>query len=151
MEDIHDNDHEQRRPLGMTLLGGLYLFFFLLTVSSFGHPFPFLGTIQVGRAAGLLVFVDSLFCLYLFLGVMQRQRLTWYLLLGYNLFELLNTALNLAYISSSELEAAVGEKIDPQGVMAGNLAVMAAIILLSGFIFRLRSSFTNRSTYLFFN
>ncbi|WP_240732085.1 hypothetical protein [Geobacter sp. FeAm09] len=47
MEEI-DNDGEERRPLGIVLLGGLYLFFFMLTVSTFGHPFPLLGTIYQG-------------------------------------------------------------------------------------------------------
>jgi hypothetical protein len=146
--DIH-NEHELRRPLEMTLLGGLYLFFFLLTVSSFGHPIPFFGTIYQGTTAGILVFFDSLICLYLFLGVMKRQKLTWYLLLGYNTFETVNTLINLLFVTTADLEKAVGEKVDPSGLLASNTSVMVAILLLSGFIFRQRGSFTNRSKYLF--
>jgi hypothetical protein len=151
METIHDNDQEQQRPLGMTVLAGLYLFFFMLTVSCFGQPYPLLGVLYQGRYAEILVFVDSLLCLYLFLGVVKRQRLTWYLLLIYNLFELVNTALNLVYITSAELSAAVGETVDPHEVLTGNLAVMIFILLLSTFIIRSRSAFSNRSNYLFFN
>lgn len=146
--DIHD-EQELRRPLPMILLGGLYLFFFLLTVSTYGHPAPFFGTIYQGTAAGIVVFLDSLFCLYLFLGVMKRQRLTWYLLLGYNAFEVVNTLINLLFISSAELEKIVGEKVDMSGLVTSNISVIVAIVLLSGFIVRQRSSFSNRSNYLF--
>lgn len=149
MVEIDNDEHEQRRPLGIVLLGGLYLFFFLLTMSTFGHPFPFFGTIYQGRAAEILVFIDSLICLYLFLGLMKRQKLTWYLLLGYNAFELVNTLTNLFLISSAELEKVVGDKVDPQGILASNISVMIAILLLSGFVYRHREYFTNRSLYLF--
>lgn len=149
MTEIDNDEHEHRRPLGMVLLGGLYLFFFLLTMSTFGHPFPFFGTIYQGRAAETLVFVDSLICLYLFLGLMKRQNLTWYLLLGYNAFELVNTLTNLFLIKSAELEKLVGDKVDPQGIMMSNISVMVAILLLSGFIYKHREYFTNRSWYLF--
>jgi hypothetical protein len=146
--NIH-NDQELRRPLGMTLLGGLYLFFFILTVSSYRQPIPFLGTIYQGTTANVLVFADSLICLYLFLGLMKRQNLTWYLLLGYNTFELVNTVTNLVAIQTADLEKIIGEKVDPAGLIASNVNVIIAIVLLSGFIFRQRNSFTNRSRYLF--
>jgi len=146
--DIHD-EQELRRPLAMILLGGLYLFFFLLTVSTYGHPAPFFGTIYHGTAAGVLVFLDSLLCLYLFLGLMKRQSLTWYLLLGYNAFEVVNTLTNMLLITPAELEKIVGEKVDTSGLVTSNISVIVAIILLSGFIFRQRASFTNRSKYLF--
>ena len=146
--DIH-NEHELRRPLGITLLGGLYLFFFMLTVSSYGQPIPFLGSIYHGRTAGLLVFLDSLICLYLFLGLMKRQKLTWYLLLGYNAFEVINTVTNLLIITPAELEKIIGEKVDPAGLLSSNLSVILALLLLSGFIFRQHDYFTNRSKYLF--
>lgn len=148
MEEI-DNDNEERRPLGMVLLGGLYLFFFMLTMSTFGHPFPLLGTIYQGRPAEALVFVDSLICLYLFLGLMKRQTLTWYLLIGYNVFEVVNTLTNLVYISAGELEKAVGQPVDTRDLAINNLSVMVAILLLTSFIYRHRHYFTNRSKYLF--
>ncbi|KAB0671491.1 hypothetical protein F6V30_02620 [Oryzomonas sagensis] len=148
MEEI-DNDSEERRPLGIVLLGGLYLFFFMLTVSTFGQPFPLLGTIYRGRAAEVLVFADSLICLYLFLGLMKRQTLTWYLLIGYNTFEVVNTLINLVGISAGELEKALGRPIDTRGVAVDNLSVMVAILLLTAFIYKHRGYFTNRSKYLF--
>ena len=148
MEEI-DNDNEERRPLGIVLLGGLYLFFFMLTMSTFGHPFPLMGTIYQGPAAEMLVFVDSLVCLYLFLGLMKRQSLTWHLLIGYNIFEMVNTLTNLAYLSAGELEKAVGQPVDTRELAINNLSVMVAILLLTVFIYRHRRYFTNRSKYLF--
>lgn len=146
--DIH-NENELRRPLGITLLGGLYLFFLMLTVSSYGQPIPFLGMIYHGKAAETLVFIDSLLCLYLFLGLMKRQHMTWYLLLGYNTFEVVNTLTNLLVISPVQLEEIVGRPVDPAGLLASNVSVVVAILLLSGFIVLHRSYFTNRSKYLF--
>lgn len=143
------NEPEQPRPLGIKLLGGLYLFFFLLTVSSYGQPIPFFGTIFNGTFAQILVFVDSLLCLYLFLGLMKRQKLTWYLLFGYNAFETANTLTNLLLITPADLEKIVGEKIDAAGLITSNISVIVAILILSFFIFQQRSSFTNNSRYLF--
>jgi hypothetical protein len=80
---------------------------------------------------------------------MKRQNLTWYLLLGYNTFELVNTVTNLVAIQTADLEKIIGEKVDPAGLIASNVNVIIAIVLLSGFIFRQRNSFTNRSRYLF--
>ncbi|HEY4743368.1 MAG TPA: hypothetical protein VIH45_01830 [Desulfuromonadaceae bacterium] len=148
MEELeHEND--RRRPLGMVLLGGLYLFFFMLTMSTFGHPFPFLGVIHEGKAAEVLVFVDSMICLYLFLGLMKQQRLTWYLLIGYNTFEVVNTLVNLRYITDAELEKLMGQPIDSRGLVVNNISVIVALILLTAFIYRHRGCFTNRSKYLF--
>lgn len=147
-EDSGD-DNAQRRPLGLVLLGGLYLFFFLLTMSTFGHPFPFMGTILRGKPAEALVFVDSMICLYLFLGVMKRQRLTWYLLIAYNCFEIANTLVNLRFISAADVEKIAGQPVDPQALLVNNISVIVAIILLTIFIYRHREFFNNRSNYLF--
>jgi hypothetical protein len=144
-----ENDDEQRRPLGLTLLGGLYLFFFMLTMSTYGHPFPFMGAILTGRPAEALVFLDSMVCLYLFLGVMKRQKLTWYLLMAYNCFEIINTLINLEFINAADVEKIAGQPVDPQGLVVNNLSLVVAIILLTLFIYRHRAYFNNRSNYLF--
>ena len=146
---VIEGDDDQRRPTGLILLGGLYLFFFMLTMSTFGHPFPFMGTILLGRSAETIVFVDSMICLYLFLGVMKRQRLTWYLLIVYNCFEIVNTLINLKFISAAEVEKIAGQPVDPRGLVVNNISVVIAIILLTIFIYRQRAYFSNRSNYLF--
>jgi hypothetical protein len=140
---------ETRRPVGLVLLGGLYLFFFLLTMSTFGHPFPFMGMILRGRTSEVMVFLDSMICLYLFLGLMKRQRLTWYLLIAYNCFEIINTIINLKFISAADVEKIAGQPVDPQALLINNISVIVAIVLLTIFIYRYRSFFNNRSTYLF--
>lgn len=146
---IDADENELRRPLGLNLLAGLYLFFFLVSSSTFGNPFPFLGHIYEGGPAKALVLVDSLLCLYLFLGIMKRQLLTWYLLLGYNLFEILNTIVNLSFISRTELERVLGARIAQETLLFNNIAAALAILLLSQFIYRHKHYFTNREKYLF--
>lgn len=148
MEEI-DQENEHRRPLGMVLLGGLYLFFFMLTMSTFGHPFPFMGAVHFGRMAEALVFIDSIICLYLFLGIMKQQTMTWYLLIGYNTFEVINTLVNLRFIRATDLEKIAGQPVDPQGLAINNISVIIAIILLTAFIYKHRECFSNRSKYLF--
>ncbi|OGT97036.1 MAG: hypothetical protein A2X80_00540 [Geobacteraceae bacterium GWB2_52_12] len=149
MEELDDDHDNERRPLPMVLLGGLYLFFLMLTMSTFGHPYPLLGTILQGKAAEVMVLVDSIICLYLFLGLMKRQLLTWYLLLGYNIFEMVNTLVNLRFITVVELEKMVGQPVDPQGLIINNISVLVAIVLLTIFIYRHRQYFSNRSNFLF--
>ena len=148
-EEEHDREDGDRRPLPLVLLGGLYLFFFLLTMSTFGHPFPFMGMVLTGRGAEALVFFDSLVCLYLFLGIMKQQRLTWYLLLAYNGFEIANTLINLFLIPPAEIEKLAGKPVDSHALLVNNISVAVAIVLLSLFIYRHRAFFTNRSNYLF--
>ena len=149
MITVEEHDDEMRRPLGLTLLAGLYLFFFLLSASTFGYPFPFLGHILTGTVAKTLVLMDSLVCLYLVLGVFKRQLLTWYLLIAYNLFQVVNTIINLSFISTSELEKVVGEKVNQEGLIINNIAAALAILLLTQYIYRHRDFFTNKQKYLF--
>ena len=140
---------EGRRPLALSLLTGLYFFFFLVTASTFGNAYPFLGAIYEGSAAKALVFADSIACLYLFLGILKRQLLTWYLLMGYNLFQVVNTIVNLKFITTEELERVLGERINTDGMFVNNVASALAILLLTQFIYRSRHHFCNRQKYLF--
>jgi hypothetical protein len=142
-------DHEARRPFGLTLLTGLYLFFFLLSISTYGNPFPFLGSIYQGTAAKVLVFADSLVCIYLFIGICKRQTLTWYLLLAYNLFEIANTVVNLTFITPQEIEKLLGISVDQHALAVNNIAAALAILLLSQFIWRSKKYFNNPDKFLF--
>jgi len=146
---IEADENEIRRPLGLSLLTGLYLFFFLVSISTYGNPFPFLGVIYEGMQAKVLVFLDSLVCIYLFIGIFKRQLLTWYLLLAYNMFEILNTILNLTYITPKDIEKLVGSQVDPHSLMVNNVAAALAILLLSQYIYRQKVHFTNRQKFLF--
>jgi hypothetical protein len=146
---LEAEDHDVRRPLGLNLLTGLYFFFFLVSASTFGHPFPFLGQICLGSAAKFLVFVDSLMLLYLFLGIMKQQLLTWYLLIGYNLFQIVNTIVNLTCIPPASLEKILGERVNADALLVNNIAASLAILLLTQYVYRHKHYFSNRQKYLF--
>jgi hypothetical protein len=140
---------EQRRPLGLTMLTGLYFFFFMLTFSTMGHPFPLFGSISEGSASQYLVLADSLVTLYLFLGIMKRQLYTWYMLLAYNLFEIINTTVNLNFIKMEDLERVTGGEISRDALLTNNIACALALLLLTQFIYRHKDYFTSRSKFLF--
>lgn len=146
---IDAEDNETRRPFGLTLLTGLYLFFLLLSLTTYGNPFPFMGNIYQGTPAKVLVFFDSLICVYLFIGICKRQALTWYLLLGYNLFEIINTVVNLTRIKPQEIERLIGTSVEPNALVVNNLAAALAILLLSQFIYRNKRYFNNPDKFLF--
>jgi hypothetical protein len=146
---LETDENSAPRPLGITLLTGLYLFFFLVTASTYGNPFPFMGVIYQETTAKMLVFADSLICVYLFIGICKRQLVTWYLLLAYNLLEIVNTIVNLSLIKSSEIEKIAGRPVDQNSLMINNVAASLAILLLSQFIYRQRAHFSNRDKYLF--
>lgn len=146
---LEAEENEIRRPFGLTLLTGLYLFFFILSVSTYGNPFPFMGSIYSGTPAKVLVFFDSLICIYLFLGIYKRQYLTWYLLIAYNLFEIVNTLVNLSLITPKEIEKLAGTQVDQNALIVNNIAAALAILLLTQFIYRHKGYFNNRQKYLF--
>jgi hypothetical protein len=147
MIDVEEN--EAKRPFGLTLLTGLYLFFFILSLTTYGNPFPFMGRIYQDLPAKVLVFFDSLVCIYLFIGISKRQLLTWYLLLFYNLFEIINTIANLILITPKDIEKIIGHQIDQEGLLINNIAASLAILLLTQFIYRNRRYFNNRNIFLF--
>jgi hypothetical protein len=150
MTEQHDSqDMAERRPLGLNLLTGLYAFFFLVTFTTIGHPFPFMGRIYTDGTAQVMVFVDSLICLYLVLGLVKRQYLTWYLLIGYNFFEIGNTMVNLAVITPAELERIAGESVNQEALLVNNIIVALTILLLTQYIYRHKEYFTNRRLLLF--
>jgi hypothetical protein len=144
-----DGDADEQRPLGLTLLAGLYLFFFLISASTYGNPFPFMGNIHTGIPAKALVVADCLICLYLFMGIMKKQQLTWYLLICYNLFEVINTVVNVKFITVAELEKFLGVQINGDGVWVNNIAASLAILLLTQYIYRNKELFSNVRVYLF--
>ena len=142
-------DNELRRPLALNLLTGLYFFFCLLSISTYGSPFPFMGNIYQDAAARILVFFDSLVCIYLFIGICKRQTLTWFFLLGYNCFEIINTIVNLTFIKPKDIERLVGTTIEPDALLVNNIAAALAILLLSQIIYRQRKYFINPDKFLF--
>ncbi|GAM11064.1 hypothetical protein OR1_03372 [Geobacter sp. OR-1] len=88
-------------------------------------------------------------CLYLFLGTMRKQLLTWRLLIAYNIFEIINTLINVKYISVAELERLLGSQVNSDGLWVNNIAASLAILLLTQYIYRNKEMFSNRRYYLF--
>jgi hypothetical protein len=140
---------DDHRPLGLTLLSGLYLFFLLVSASTFGNPFPFMGSIYSGTPAKVLVIADCLICLYLLIGIIKQQYLTWYLLIGYNSLEIVNTIVNVKFIPLAEVERAIGAQVSQDGLWVNNIAASLAILLLTQYIYRSKKLFVNRRRYLF--
>lgn len=148
-EDLPDTEEIQPRSQAMVMLTGLYLFLLLMTLMSYGQPVPLFGILLEGTPARIFIMVDSLVCLHLFLGLLKRQRLTWYLLLIYNGYEVLNTLLNLWLVPHKELERLLERPVDPAGMLFSNLVTVGIILWISWVIRRQREQFTNHSPYLF--
>ena len=148
-EDLPDTDETQPRSQIMVMLTGLYLFLLLMTVMSYGQPVPLFGVLLEGTPARIFIVVDSLVCLHLFLGLWKRQRLTWYLLLIYNGYEILNTLLNLWLVPHKELERLLERPVDPSGMLASNLVTVGIVLWISLVVWKQREQFSNHSPYLF--
>ncbi|MDK9716394.1 MAG: hypothetical protein OEL57_00630 [Trichlorobacter sp.] len=148
-EDLPDTGEYRPRSQAMVMLTGLYLFLLLMTVMSYGQPVPLFGFLLEDTPARIFIVVDSLVCLHLFLGLLKRQRLTWYLLLIYNGYEILNTLLNLWLVPHKELERLLERQIDPGGMLVSNLVTVGILLWISWVIRRQREQFTNHSPYLF--
>ena len=148
-EDHHFDEQEERRPFGLNLLTGIYFFWLLLNFSTVGNPFPFMGKVYVGNSANVIIFVDTLICLYLVIGIYKRQYLTWYLLLCYNLYLLVDTFVNLKFITPEQIEKIIGKPVDVNGLVNNNIILALGVLLLSQFIYRHKGYFTNRRLLLF--
>jgi len=148
-DNLPDTEEARPRSQALVMLTGLYLFLLLMTLMSYGQPVPLLGQIIENRAARIFIILDSLVCLHLFLGLWQRQRLTWYLLLLYNGYEVLNTLVNLWLLPGKELERILERPVDPNGLLLSNLITVGIVLWVSLLIWKQREQFNNRSPYLF--
>ena len=135
-EQHNSQDVAERRPLGLNLLTGIYFFWLLLNFSTVGNPFPFMGHLYVGRIANIIIFIDTLICLYLVIGIYKRQYLTWYLLLFYNSYLIVDTVVNLKFITPEQIEKIIGKPVDINGLINNNIILALGILLLTQFIYR---------------
>lgn len=139
---------ERDRPTlwPLVLLTGFSL---LLCFEGYGNPFPFMGTLYQGEAAKRLVFADSLVSLYLLIGVLKRQRLTFRLLVAYNAADICNAWLNLLLIPASDYARLAGVSIPQEELLSNTLIASVALVLVNLYLFRVRRAFDNFSPYLF--
>jgi hypothetical protein len=142
-------DTTRGRPLGLNALAAAYLFFLLLSASSYGDPFPFMGRFYPGRPGHFLVFADSMVTLYLCIGILKRQRLTAWLLIAYNLLDICNAGVNLALIAPDQYARLVGTPIPVDQLRINTFAAALFLMLLNVYVFRNRRHFDNRSPFLF--
>lgn len=139
----------QRRPFALFPLAAVYLFSLLLAASNYGSPFPFMGSFYPGRVGEWLVFADSMISLYLVVGILKRQRLTLWLLIGYNLLDICNAGVNLALLPVGEYARLAGTPIPEDELLFSTLAAALVLMLLNVHAFRKRRHFNNRSPFLF--
>lgn len=137
------------RPLAMFPLVAIALLSLLLSVSSYGNPFPFMGTMYQGAAAERFVFADALLSLYLLIGILKRQRLTLWLLIGYNLVDIVNAWVNLSLIPIEEYARLAPVPVSAEDLSFNTLFATLVLLLLNLYLFRIRHQFSNRSPYLF--
>lgn len=140
---------DERRPLALFPLAAIALFSLLLGFSSYGNPFPFMGTIYQGEAAERFVFGDSLITLYLLIGILKRQQLTVWLLITYNLVDMTNAWVNLALIPAAEYGALAVVPVSEQDIRFNTIFATLVLTLLNVYLYRNRRQFDNPSPYLF--
>lgn len=142
-------DEETGRPWALLALAAVYLFSLLMAVSNFGYPFPFMGRCYAGRAGEAMVFLDSMFSIYLVIGILKRQRLTLWLLIAYNLLDVCNACVNLTLLSASQYESLAGAPVPATELRLNTFVAALLLMLLNVYVFGNRRYFTNRSPYLF--
>lgn len=137
------------RPFALLLLAAIYLCSLLLAVSGYGDPFPFMGRFYLAEAGGRLVFADSMICLYLVIGILKRQRLTAWLMVGYNLLDIANACVNLAVIPPKLYAQLAGTPVPGDELRLNTIVAALVLMLLNIYVFANRRHFNNRSPYLF--
>lgn len=139
----------EHRPFALFPLAVVALFSMLLAFSSYGNPFPFMGTLYEGELAKRFVFADSLVSLYLLIGIFKRQQLTVWLLIAYNTLDISNAWVNLALIPAAEYARLAVIPVTQDEMRFNTLFASLVLMLLNLYLYRNRRHFDNYSPYLF--
>jgi len=137
-----------RRPTSW-LLCVYYGFLLLTTALAYGLPYPLFGALLPGAAARIAVVADCLLLVHILVGIWKGQRLSWFLLLAYNAFNLASLGLSLVVLTPEDLAPLVGEISSLRAFYGGaavSAAAMAAITLQA---IRLRPRFDDPNPFLF--
>ncbi len=126
-----------------------YGFLLITTALSYGHPYPLFGWMLSGVAARVAIVADCLLLLHIVVGVWKAQRLSWYLLVGYNVFELASLAASLLFLEPAAFASLVGDGFSTGSFYAGALIEGAAMAVITLYAFRRRDVFWNTNPYLF--
>jgi hypothetical protein len=139
----------EHRPFALFPLAVVALFSMLLAFSSYGNPFPFMGTLYEGELAKRFVFADALVSLYLLIGIFKRQQLTVWLLIAYNTLDICNAWINLAMIPAAEYARLAVIPVSQDEMRFNTLFASLVLMLLNLYLYRNRRHFDNYSPYLF--
>jgi hypothetical protein len=139
----------EHRPFALFPLAVVALFSMLLAFSSYGNPFPFMGTLYEGELAKRFVFADALVSLYLLIGIFKRQQLTVWLLIAYNTLDICNAWINLALIPAAEYARLAVIPVSQDEMRFNTLFASLVLMLLNLYLYRNRRHFDNYSPYLF--
>ena len=152
---MKDTDHravvvpdERKRHFVLAPLIGVYLLCMLITLSRLGEPFPFMGKLYPGDSGESLIFADSVISLYLIAGILKRQRLTLWLLIGYNFVVSFNGIANLFLLPLQQITTASGAIVPDYHYRLNAFGVFVMFLLLNMFLYLNRRHFDNKSIYL---
>lgn len=139
---------ERWRYFVLVPLVGVYLFSMLITLSHLGEPFPFMGELYSEETSEFLIFADSVFSLYLIVGILKRQRLTLWLLIAYNFVDSFNGIANLFLLPVQQIITVSGTIVPDNHYRLNNFGVFVLFLLLNVFLYLNRRHFDNKSIYL---
>lgn len=145
---VAETSNENKRPHALVPLTGVYLLSMLVTLSHLGDPFPFMGALYEGDAAEHLIFADSIVSLYLIVGILKRQRLTLWLLVGYNFLASCNGISNLLLLPVQQVMTATGTMVPDYHYRVNAFCVFVLFLFLNVFLYFNRNRFDNKSIYL---
>ena len=86
---------------------------------------------------------------HLLVGIWKGQRLSWYLILGYNAFNLASLGLSLVVLSPDELLPLVGAISSLRAFYGGAAVSAAAMVAITIYAIRLRPYFDDPNPFLF--
>jgi len=139
--------HDWRPP--SLLLCFYYAFLLLSTGLAWGFPYPLFGVLLGGVAGKAAVLLDCLVLIHIVIGAWKAQRLSWFLMLAYNGFNLASLGVCLALLGAEELAPLLGDPASLRAFYVGAALSAGAMAALTLHAWRLRERFANRNPLLF--
>lgn len=139
---------EKKPNFVLAPLVGVYLLFMIINLSQLGESFPFMGKEYPGESGESLIFANSVVSLYLIIGILKRQRLTFWLLMAYNFIHSFNGIANLLLLPVQRITTVTGEVVPDYHYRLTAFGVFVLFLLLNVFLYFNRHRFDNKSIYL---
>ncbi len=138
----------RRRPASFALLF-YYVLLFLSTASAYRKPYPLFAWVLTGLPARVAVVLDCLVLVHIVGGILRAQRLTWYLILGYNAVQMGSVAVGLVAWPLPALAADLGF---PQGAETLRTALLISgltMAVVTAYAVHRRAAFWDPNPLLF--